>query len=205
MGSSNATARHEINGNKIVSVRLGAPDKGKPVAPALATDIPLPSDAPARVKTLRADGKKWYVTVAYLPNSEQPFVIFCHTNHKEKTAPVEDAVGLLIDLAKAHGILDEYIRNLEDKILQDNNVSKLTRTISLLLRHQVDMRKIVQALDQVENVFVGSFFFQIKKFLAQHIKEGEEVEGSICAECRGPLVYSEGCKTCTNCGHSKCG
>ena len=190
---------------KITKVRLGenlALDT--PAVLALATDVPLPSDAPARIKTLRADGKKWYMTVGYLPDSNQPFVIFCHTNHKEKTAPIEDAVEKLIELARVYGILEEYIVNLEEKIQNDSNVNKLTRTISLLLRHQVDMARIVRTLDQAENVFAGSFLFQIKKFLSQHIKEGEAVEGEACSVCKGVLVFSEGCMMCKDCGTSKC-
>lgn len=189
--------------SKIVSVRLGNEDN-EPIKQALATDVPLPSDAPARIKTLRAEGKKWYVTVGYLPNSDEPFVIFCHTNHKEKTAPIEGAVEGLIALARVHGILEEYIVNLEEKIQYDSNVNKLTRALSLLLRHKVEMRKIVRTLDQVENVFAGSFLFQMKKFLAQHIKEGQEVEGEVCSSCKGTLVFSEGCMMCTSCGTSKC-
>lgn len=188
----------------ISAVRLGVRDTYE--APkALLTDIPLPSDAPARLKTLRADGKKWYVTVGYLPNSTEPFVLFCHTNHKEKTAPIENAVERLTEFAGRSGIPTEYIESLQNKIQQDSNVNKLTRTISLLLRHKVPIPQIVMLLDTVDNVFAGSFLFQIKKFLAQHIKEGEVVEGEKCKECGGTLVYSEGCMACADCGNSKCG
>lgn len=190
---------------KIVKVRLGEAVTLEEPTQAIITDLPLPDDAPARVKTLRAEGKKWYVTVTYLPNSEEPFALFCHTNHKEKTAPTEDAVERLTELARASGILEEHILSLEEKMQNDTNVSKLTRSISLLLRHKVPILSIVRTLDQMETIMVGSFLFQIKKFLSQYIKDGQEVEGETCKECGGTLVYSEGCMMCSSCGNSKCG
>src|SRR5690606_15489279 len=110
------------------------------------------------------------------PNSEKPIALFCSTNHREKTATTSDAVDKLITLAERKGILAEHIEQLKVKIEADNNVSKLTRVISLLLRHNVSMVHIVNTLDQVEEMYVGSFLFQIKKFLAAYIKNGEAVE-----------------------------
>ena len=191
----------------IVSVRLGGGAK----APAqdhhvIVTDVKLPTDATARLKTLKAEGKKWYLTVAYHPDSELPFALFCHTNHKEKGAQTSDAVARLIALARTSGILGEHVKNLEDKIEQDNNVSKLTRVISLLLRHRVKISNIVRELDKMEDIYVGSFLFQIKKFLSHYVKDGEKVEGGKCSDCGSTnLIYSEGCTVCADCGSSKCG
>lgn len=190
---------------KIVSVRLGDSNIKK-VQNVLATDVPMPTDAHARMKTLRAEGKKWYVTVVYHPDSELPFAIFCNTNNKEKTVQTSDAMERLLALARKSGILESHITDLESKIASDNNVNKITRSISLLLRHRVPINLIVLTLDQMETVFVGSFLFQIKKFLAFYVKDGEEVVGAKCDECGGhSLVYSEGCMTCKDCGNSKCG
>ena len=192
---------------KIVSVHLKKPsveqDDSEQV---IVTDVKLPSDAPARMKTLRADGKKWYLTVVYHPDSEKPFALFCTTNHKEKSAQTSDAVERLLTLARDKGILEEHISALEEKTSQDNNINKLTRTISLLLRHKVSIVNIVAALDSMEDVFVGSFLFQIKKFLAAYIKDGQKVEGGKCDECgSNNVVYSEGCLQCIDCGSGKCG
>lgn len=191
----------------IVSVRLG--DGVKTSAQdhsVIVTDVKLPTDATARLKTLKAEGKKWYLTVAYHPDSELPFALFCHTNHKEKGAQTSDAVARLIALARTSGILGEHVKNLEDKIEQDNNVSKLTRVISLLLRHRVKISNIVQELDKIEDIYVGSFLFQIKKFLSHYVKDGEKVEGGKCSDCGSTnLIYSEGCTVCADCGSSRCG
>lgn len=172
----------------------------------IVTDVKLPSDAPARMKTLRADGKKWYMTVVYLPNTEKPYALFCSTNNKEKTAQTSDAVERLIELARFKGILEEHIEKLQEKISGDNNVNKLTRSISLLLRHNVSIVNIVSVLDQMEDVYVGSFLFQVKKFLQQYIKDGEKVIGGKCDDCGSEnVIFTEGCLTCVDCGSGKCG
>lgn len=190
---------------KIVSVRLGGSSKKEEYEGVIVTDVKLPTDAKARLKTLKAEGKKWYLTVAYHPDSDLPFAMFCHTNNKEKSAQTSDAVTRMITLARSSGILEEHIKGLEDKIDQDNNVSKLTRVISMLLRHRVKIANIVKELDKMEDIYVGSFLFQVKKFLSQYIKDGEKVEGSVCSNCgSSSLIYSEGCMQCADCGSSKC-
>ena len=172
----------------------------------IVTDVKMQHDAPARMKTLRADGKKWYMTVVYQPGSEKPHALFCTTNHREKTAPVSDAVDRLISLAEKKGILQEHIDKLREKIEQDSNVNKLTRTVSLLLRHNVSIVNIVGTLDRMDDIFVGSFLFQVKKFLSAYIRDGEKVEDGKCEECGSKnIVYSEGCLQCVDCGSGKCG
>lgn len=196
-------ANFKIN-KKITSVKLGE-TANQENTDVLVTDVKLPDDAVARLKTLKAEGKKWYLTVAYHPNSELPFAMFCHTNHNEKSAQTSDATTRLITLARKSGILEEHITDLESKISQDNNVSKLTRVISLLLRHGVKTLSIVKELDNMEDIYAGSFLFQIKKFLSQYIKDGEKVEGETCSNCgSSKLIYSEGCMQCADCGSSKC-
>jgi len=191
---------------KIVGFRINKAESKNDFDKVIVTDVKLPDDAAARLKTLKAEGKKWYLTVAYHPDSELPFALFCHTNHKEKSAQTHDAVERLVALARESGILEEHIDHLVEKIDQDNNVSKLTRVISLLLRHRVKISKIVAELDKMDNIFVGSFLFQIKKFLSQYIKNGDKVEGAVCSECGSKnIVFSEGCNQCKDCGSSKCG
>lgn len=170
-----------------------------------STDIKLPDDSPARMKILHAEGKKWYLTVVYHEDTGKPFALFCRTNSREKTVQTYDAVEKLIELGKSKGILEEHIDDTMKKICTEANVDKLTRTISLLLRHGVAIRNIVTCLNKVEDVFIGSFLFQVRKFLSQYIKDGEEVDGESCPECGSKMVYSEGCMKCNDCGYSKCG
>lgn len=170
----------------------------------IPTDIELPDDSPARVKILRAEGKKWYLTVTYHVDTEQPFALFVKTNNHEQTAQTSDAIERFWNLAQRKGIHADHIDSTICKCEKDSNVGKLTRAISLLLRHGVLIQSVVAELDKMEDIFVGSFLFQLKKFLSSYIKDGQESDQS-CSECGGTMVFSEGCLCCSSCGNSKCG
>lgn len=189
---------------KIVSVGLASEKKIE--TEIINTDnVIMPDDAPARVKTLRAEGKKWYLTVAYLPDTEKPFALFCHTNSHEKSAQTSDAVDRMLRLARHKGIAERLVVQIEEKTQHDSNTSKLTRAISFLLRHGVLISNVVAELENVEDVYVGSFLFQIKKFLSNYILDGTIATGHLCQECETALIFSEGCYRCPACGYSKCG
>ena len=168
------------------------------------TDVHLPSDAPARMKTLRADNKKWYLTVVSHEDTNAPFALFCHTNSKENSITTSGAIEKLSTLAASKGILQEHIDKTIEKTKNDVNTSKLARVISLLLRHGVLVKNIVAELDTLEDIYVGSFLFQVKKFLSGYVQDGEGSEEK-CTTCGGTLVFSEGCMMCRDCGNSKCG
>ncbi len=196
--------RFEIH-QPIVSVKITKEPKAEEER-VLVTDVEIPSDAPARMKVLKAEKRKWYLTVVYVPNTEEPFALFVTTNHGEAGVTTHDAVEWLIMLARSKGILEEHVNSTLKKIEHVPNTEKLTRVISLCLRHKIAISNIVQALDKVENVIVGTFLFQIKKFLSQYIKDGQKADGLKCSNCGGTnIVYSEGCTVCRDCGSSKCG
>lgn len=168
-------------------------------------DVKLPDSLPATLKTLRAEGKKFYLTVIMNEAQTRPVALFSHTNQAEKKVTISDAVERLLDLAHSKGIPEQHISAVEAKIAGDNSHTKVCRMISLNLRHGVLIKNIVATLDKVDCV-AGSFVFHIRKFLASFIKDGENVIGEKCQECGSDkVVYQEGCKVCTNCGSSKCG
>lgn len=171
----------------------------------IVEEVKMPAASPALVKILKAEGRKWYLTVVQAENSDRPYALFVHTNSPEKGVTTNDAVERLIALARKKKIKEQYVSDLEAKVQNENNVSKITRSLSLLLRHGVLIKNIVYELNKVENVFVGSFLFQITKFLTQYIKDGTTVEGAQCQECGSSnVVFSEGCYKCVNCGSSRC-
>lgn len=169
-------------------------------------NVKMHDSTDATMKVLKAEGRKWYMSVVWNETKTRPFALFVHTNHHEKTVTTHDAVERLFDLARSKEIPTEFIDSCKSKIEGDSNSTKLTRIISLLLRHGVAIKNIVNELDKVENVFVGTFLFQIKKFLASFILDGEKVENEKCLDCGSEsIVYQEGCKVCMTCGSSKCG
>lgn len=168
-------------------------------------DVKLPDDLPARMKTLRAEGRKWYLKIVQNELQTRPVALFVQTNHSEKNVIAEDTVERLIELARAKGIPEKYIEDTLRKCKQDSNTTKICRIISLNLRHGVLIRNIVSALDKVECI-VGTFVFHLRKYLASFIKDGEKVTDEKCSACGSTnVVYQEGCKVCANCGSSKCG
>ena len=168
-------------------------------------NVQLPESAPASMKTLKAEGRKWYLSVVYNEQQTRPFALFVHTNHHEKSITTSDAVEKLIDLATRKGIPQEHINEVIGKINGSDNASKIARVISLNLRHGVLIKNIVAVLDNLEDVYIGSFLFQIKKFLASFIKDGEKVQDEVCQDCGSTnVIYEEGCKKCVNCGAGKC-
>ena len=169
-------------------------------------DVKLPNSAPAVMKTIRAEDRKWYLTVVYHEdNPSRPFALFVKTNAYEKTVLSNQTADLLLALAREKGIPEHHVQDVEMKLAEDINSSKITRLISFCLRHGVLIRNIVGALDKVEDAYAGSFVYQIRKFLSSYIRDGER-SGEICDNCEvGEIVYSEGCKMCKSCGSSKCG
>lgn len=169
-------------------------------------DVRLPDSAPATMKVLKAEGRKWYLTVIWNERQTRPLAFFVHTNSHEKGIPTTDAVDLLVKLARKKGIPKKHIDTAVDKMSVDSNPTKIARMISLNLRHGVLIKNIVAALGKVEEAYVGSFLFQIKKFLSSYIKDGEKVQDAICESCGSHnIVYQEGCMKCISCGSSKCG
>lgn len=170
-------------------------------------DVKLPTSAPAVMKTIRAEGRKWYLTVVYHEDQpDRPFALFVQTNAHEKNVSTDQTVGILLALAHEKGIPERHIIDVERKLTGDSNSSKITRLISFCLRHGVLIKNIVGALERVDDVYAGSFVFQIRKFLASYIKDGEPVTDEKCLDCGSTnVVYQEGCKVCMSCGSSKCG
>jgi ribonucleoside-diphosphate reductase alpha chain len=171
----------------------------------ILTDVEMPESTPATMKRLRAEGKKWYMTVVWNETQTRPFALFVHTNNHEKNVVAEGAVEALTNLARTKGIPEHHIEGVLEKIASDNNATKISRMISLCLRHGVLIKNIVYAIEKLDQAYVGTFLFAVKKWLATFIKDGEKVEGE-CLECGSKqIVYREGCSVCLSCGSSKCG
>jgi ribonucleoside-diphosphate reductase alpha chain len=192
----------------MASVLSTQPDtpQSAPEEEIIIDTVKLPVSCPATVKILKAEGRKWYLTVAYNNGNNAPFALFVHTNAVEKTVQTSSAIDAMISLARTKGIPTKFVDETLEKIKYDSNSSKVARAISLNLRHGVLIKNIVFELDKLETIFVGSFLFQIKKFLASYVKDGETIDGAVCKNCNSAtIVFSEGCSKCLTCGSSKCG
>lgn len=83
------------------------------------------------------------------------------------------------------------------------NYAKL---ISGVLRHGMPIPNVVELIGKL-NFDVDSITTWsngVARALKRYIKDGTET-GETCPDCGGKLIYSGGCKSCPNCGWSKCG
>jgi ribonucleoside-diphosphate reductase alpha chain len=84
------------------------------------------------------------------------------------------------------------------------NYAKL---ISGILRHGMPIPSVVNLISKLrfDDDTIMTWKNGVTRALKKYIKEGTKVKQS-CPECsQESLVYKDGCVTCMNCGHSKCG
>ena len=102
-----------------------------------------------------------------------------------------------------HGKKSTFI--LEDiTSVFDDDYAIMCRLLSLAMRHHIPLQFIVDQLNKTKRF--DTFSKTMAKVLKKYISEGEAVisRSEVCPECQGKLHFVEGCKTCPNCGWSKC-
>lgn len=170
----------------------------------IVEEVCLPEEYPSKGFILRSEGKKWYLHVAFKDRAlKKPFALFVNTNNREDNVLTFDALEKLEGLAQSVGLPAERMEEVKRKSAYQKNPVKICRMLGTLLRHNVSVLNIIQALDNVEQAIPGTFVFRIKKFLCQFVDEvGSPKKCPVCGE--KSLVFREGCYICNNCGNSKC-
>jgi len=85
------------------------------------------------------------------------------------------------------------------------NYAKL---ISGTLRHGMPIHKIVELVSSLQFLddSINTWKAGVARALKKYIPDGTRAEGTECGNCGSTnLIYQEGCLTCKDCGHSKCG
>ena len=103
---------------------------------------------------------------------------------------------------------DEVIIKDIVSVFDNPNHSAFTRTISLSLRHGVPIQYLVEQLQKDREADLFSFSKVTARVLKKYIADGTKASNGVfdTACCDDPnIVYQEGCATCLNCGHAKCG
>ncbi len=77
------------------------------------------------------------------------------------------------------------------------------RLVSLALRYQIPMGEIIKQLDRSSGHRLD-LPAQLSRLLKSFMADTHHGFASACPECRGQLVFEEGCETCRDCGYSKC-
>lgn len=83
------------------------------------------------------------------------------------------------------------------------NYAKL---ISGILRQGMPIPNVVDLISKLtfDTDSITTWKNGVQRALKRYIKDGQET-GELCPDCGQPLVYTGGCKSCPNCGWSKCG
>ena len=79
----------------------------------------------------------------------------------------------------------------------------LARMTSTALRHGADINFVVHQLEKTRGD-MQSFSKVIARTLKKYIKDGTEVKGEECNNCKSKLIRANGCVECPSCGWSKC-
>ncbi len=82
------------------------------------------------------------------------------------------------------------------------NYAKL---ISGILRHGMPIPNVVELIGKLtfDTDSITTWSNGVARALKRYIKDGTET-GEVCPDCGSKLVYNSGCKSCPNCGWSKC-
>ena len=164
--------------------------------------VNLPSEYPMKGKKISSEGKKWYVSLSFKDKKmERPFAIFVTTNNNESNITTFGTIESLNELAESEGIALEHIEDNDKKCSGHNNVNKIARTISLLLRHNVKIEKIVKVLDSLE-IPISSLVYRLKKLLMEYVFT--MTNGKKCPICDEKMIFTEGCVKCSLCDYSQC-
>lgn len=149
--------------------------------------------------------KKWYFTITFVDKAlTKPFAFFIRTNQKESNQVTDLVVQAMESLLLSQGINEKLIYEQKEKYQNQTNVDKIGRSISMALRHNIQITKIVKTLDDYADG-LSTLMFHIRKILSSYIKDGTKVQGKICENCgNNQLIFESGCFMCSQCGSSKC-
>jgi ribonucleoside-diphosphate reductase alpha chain len=167
---------------------------------------PRPDELECDIHQIQVKDQKIIVLTGKLNGSL--YEIFVDDNSSAKIDVEKYNSGLIKKVKK--GKYDLIVKNGEEKAIIENlskdfggTYGTLARLVSMALRHGTPLQFIVDQLSKSKE-FVG-FERAVVKVLKKYIKDGEKVMTSeACPDCKGELVFKEGCVTCSQCGWTQC-
>lgn len=174
----------------------------------------LPCDI-HRINVKGPDGVDSYLVCVGMLHGK-PYEIFCGLSSNVEV-PKKVKTGILSKTGKKDGISAYNLRIPfgDDELVFKNIVElfdnplygSLTRSLSLMLRHNVPINYICEQLKKDKYSDMQSFSSAVARVLKNYIPDGTKSSADKkCSECgaEDALVYKEGCVTCVSCGWSKC-
>lgn len=155
------------------------------------------------VHNVKVDGHAWTVIIGLLNN--KPYELFAL---KVKNVTVKDLkkaklIKYRID-GESYYKLDSNSITINDlaSLYTSGNEEILTRMISKRWQEGVSIAGVLEVFNKVE-LNIGTFEQAIKRVISKYVEI--KSTGETCPECGSPLIYEDGCKSCSSCSYSKCG
>jgi ribonucleoside-diphosphate reductase alpha chain len=168
-------------------------------------DVTVPeghaAKSPDRLTAMRVirkfEGRKFYFTVSL--NNGNPYEVFLNTNAHSSSTDCDKAVEALEKLLRSHQIEQHLIDDQIQKSQHQANSVRVCRLVSMALRHNVELVKIVKCLMDLDMPVI-SFIFHLSKVLSEWIPNGTTygISGS------NDWIFQNGCVINIVTGESKC-
>jgi len=176
-----------------------------------------PEELEADVVRFQNNREKWIAFIGLIDG--RPYEIF--------TGLADDEEGLLIPRSVTQGTIIkkslgeesrydfQYTNKRGYKTTMEGLSHKFepeywnyAKLISGTLRHGMPIHKVVELISslQLNDESINTWKAGVARALKKYIPDGTKAEGAECEHCSSTnIVYQEGCLTCKDCGHSKCG
>lgn len=176
-----------------------------------------PEELDADIVRFQNNREKWIAFIGLIDN--RPYEIF--------TGLVDDEEGLLVPRSVSSGKIIKRVdgedsrydfqytnkrgykttmEGLSHKF--DPEMWNYAKLISGTLRHGMPIHKVVELVSslQLNDESINTWKAGVARALKKYIPNGTKAEGTECSNCGSSnVIYQEGCLTCPDCGHSKCG
>ena len=160
-------------------------------------------------KIVEKEGMKFYMHLSYHPedsNMEYPIALWINTNHTGETVAANAAVRELVKLLRSFEIEEELIQKQLDKVKGTPSHQRVSRMVSMCLRHNLPITSVIGAIDNLEEDYISSMLTAVRKFLSSQVKDGSPVIGKKCLSCGSEkIIFESGCNKCLDCGSGSCG
>ncbi|HHT03210.1 MAG TPA: adenosylcobalamin-dependent ribonucleoside-diphosphate reductase [Bacteroidales bacterium] len=180
------------------------------------------TQAPKRPKKLEADvirfqndKEKWIAVVGIYEG--RPYEIFTGKADPERFyLPEGINKGWVVKVKEKE--TSRYDFAYLDKDGYENTIGGLSRLfdkefwnyaklISGILRHGMPLNNVIDLVSKLtlDNDTINTWKNGVARALKRYIQDGTKAKGETCPTCKHEtIIYSGGCKNCTNCGWSKC-
>jgi ribonucleoside-diphosphate reductase alpha chain len=176
-----------------------------------------PEELDADIVRFQNNREKWIAFIGLIDN--RPYEIF--------TGLVDDEEGLLVPRSVSSGKIIKRVDGDESRYdfqytnkrgykttmeglshKFDPEMWNYAKLISGTLRHGMPIHKVVELVSslQLNDESINTWKAGVARALKKYIPNGTKAEGAECNNCGSEnVIYQEGCLTCPDCGHSKCG